>query len=67
MKNASAARTVWRKSSYSCAPDEGMCVEVAALDGARAIRDSKDPDGPRIAVSTISWRALIRAIKSDRM
>ncbi|WP_329519814.1 DUF397 domain-containing protein [Spirillospora sp. NBC_01491] len=65
MKNASVSRTVWRKSSHSSDPDMGMCVEVAALDGARAIRDSKDPDGPRIAVSTISWRALIGAIKSD--
>src|SRR6266498_4571530 len=36
---------LWRKSSYSS--NEGECVEVASLpDGARAVRDSKDPNGP---------------------
>ncbi|WP_432001559.1 DUF397 domain-containing protein [Streptomyces sioyaensis] len=41
---------VWRKSSYS-GGSEGQCVEVADLTatpfaGMRAIRDSKNPDGP---------------------
>ena len=39
-----SADTRWVKSSYSFA--NGNCVEVAALPGAVAVRDSKDPGGP---------------------
>jgi hypothetical protein len=36
---------VWVTSSYS--GNNGNCVEVAVLaDGSRAVRDSKDPQGP---------------------
>ncbi|MEU3220659.1 DUF397 domain-containing protein [Streptomyces sp. NPDC006971] len=43
---------VWKKSSYS-GDSQGQCVEVAALTsapfaGMRAIRDSKNPDGPAL-------------------
>ncbi|MGH3909142.1 MAG: DUF397 domain-containing protein [Pseudonocardiaceae bacterium] len=38
---------VWRKSSRS--GGGGECVEVARLaDGARAVRDSKNPTGPTL-------------------
>ncbi|MEU3278472.1 DUF397 domain-containing protein [Streptomyces antibioticus] len=48
----------FRKSSYSQA--ESNCVEVAdtASDG-RAVRDSKQTDGPLITVSRDGWRAFI--------
>ncbi|ELS54123.1 DUF397 domain-containing protein [Streptomyces viridochromogenes] len=47
------------KSSYS--GQEGNCVEVAdTAPGGRAVRDSKQQDGPLITVSREGWRAFIR-------
>jgi Domain of unknown function (DUF397) len=40
-------RPTWRTSSYS-SDQGGNCLEVADLPNeCRAVRDSKDPDGPR--------------------
>ncbi|MFD0903022.1 DUF397 domain-containing protein [Actinomadura sediminis] len=39
----------WRKSSYS-QPAGDDCVEVAEGLGLCAVRDSKDPDGPRLTL-----------------
>ena len=42
------SNATWRKSSYS-GGNGGNCVEVAALpDDSRAVRDSKDPEGPKL-------------------
>ncbi|WP_424642883.1 DUF397 domain-containing protein [Embleya sp. AB8] len=51
-----AADLAWRKSSYSGAQSE--CVEVAPIENATAIRDSKDPSVGTLAVNEISWAAL---------
>ncbi|MGA5197311.1 DUF397 domain-containing protein [Streptomyces exfoliatus] len=48
----------WRKSSYSSA-EGGECVEVAAHPAAVHIRDSKNPDGPQLAVSPTAWAAFV--------
>jgi Domain of unknown function (DUF397) len=54
---------VWRASSYS--GTAGNCVEVATnLPGMVAVRDSKDPDGPRLVVSPTAWRAFVRSLKT---
>lgn len=54
---------VWRKATYSGA-NGGECVEVASTPAALvAVRDSKDPDGPRLALSPDGWRAFTRRIK----
>ncbi|MFI0366303.1 DUF397 domain-containing protein [Actinomadura sp. 1N219] len=53
----------WRKSSYS-GVQEGNCVEVADLTSLVAVRDSKDPHGPRLTLNTTAWHALTRHIKS---
>jgi hypothetical protein len=52
----------WRKSTYS--GNGGNCVEVA--NGARtvAVRDSKDSEGPRLAVSPASWLAFTRRVQA---
>jgi len=47
----------WRKSSYS-GNNGGGCVEVARLPAVVAVRDSKDPDGPRPAFWTDEWQAF---------
>jgi hypothetical protein len=46
------------KSSYS--GNNGNCVEVAHLPtGGRAVRDSKNPDGPALTFTTEEWNAFV--------
>jgi hypothetical protein len=53
-----AWKTVWVKSSYSGGTG-GDCVEIVALpDGGRGVRDSKDPDGPVLVLTTVQWADL---------
>ncbi|MFB4305855.1 DUF397 domain-containing protein [Actinomadura sp. GTD37] len=54
----------WRKSSYS-GPQGGECVEVALLAPGIAVRDSKDPGGPRLAFGAAEWRAFARRVKAS--
>jgi Domain of unknown function (DUF397) len=57
-------RPQWRKSSYS-GGNGGACVEVARnLPGAVAVRDSKDPDGPRLAFTPEEWTAFTAGVKA---
>ena len=59
---ADLTRATWRKSSHSGSGDQ--CVEVAALPGSRrAVRDSKDPDGPALLFSAAEWRTLLDAVR----
>jgi hypothetical protein len=51
----------WRKSSYTSS--EGNCVEVAFVDPAIAVRDSKDPGGPALAFGRRAWREFAAAVK----
>jgi hypothetical protein len=53
----------WRKSSYS-GSNSGNCVEVAAADRV-LIRDSKNPDGPRLAFGRVAWAAFAARVKAD--
>lgn len=54
-------RPSWRKSSYS--NSNSNCVEAASQPGTVAVRDSKDPYGPRLAIPAAGWRAFTRAVK----
>ncbi|NDU71440.1 DUF397 domain-containing protein [Actinomadura sp. DSM 109109] len=65
MTHTHASAPVWRKSSRSSDPDLGVCVEVASIGSTRAIRDSKDPEGPRLSLSMDSWRTFMHAVKTD--
>jgi hypothetical protein len=56
----------WTKSSYSD-PNGGNCVETRqpAADVVQ-IRDSKDPDGPVLTVSSQRWRNFLSgAVRPD--
>ncbi|MET8980488.1 DUF397 domain-containing protein [Streptomyces sp. NPDC004539] len=44
----------WRKSTYSDA-EGNACVEVAACTNTVHVRDSKDTDGPQLALLPSAW------------
>ncbi len=50
-----AFELTWFKSSYSSNGNEGDCVEVAAAPGSVHVRDSKTPQGPRLAIGRAAW------------
>ncbi|MFA1541332.1 DUF397 domain-containing protein [Actinomadura monticuli] len=41
----------------------GSCVELAAVSGAVGVRDSKDPDGPRLVLAPAEFHALLADLK----
>ena len=53
---------VWRKSSRS-GPWTDNCVEVAFVDGAIAVRDSKNPTGPVLVFSASEWDVFVEGAK----
>lgn len=53
----------WRKASRSNS-NGGNCVEIAECRDQMLIRDSKDPEGPRLAVSRRQFAALITSLKA---
>jgi hypothetical protein len=55
---------VWRKSSYS-GSSGGGCVEVAQFPAsAVAVRDSKNPDGPKLVLASADWRSFLSGMKA---
>lgn len=61
-----AAPLRWRKSSRSGGAS-GQCVETAGIRGAAvAVRDSKNPAGPRLAFSAAEWRSFAERVKDGR-
>ncbi|QYX78251.1 DUF397 domain-containing protein [Streptomyces akebiae] len=48
----------WIKSSYSGA-DTPSCVEVAARPAAVLVRDSKNPQGPRLTLAPRAWTTFL--------
>ncbi|MFD5537218.1 DUF397 domain-containing protein [Streptomyces sp. NPDC127079] len=57
----SSSNIQWHKSSYSNGMG-GECMEVAVLDEAIAVRDSKYALGPEITCSTAAWQGFIHAM-----
>ncbi len=57
------SRAGWRKSTYS--NNGGSCIEVArVVPDAVAVRDSRDPDGPRLAFTPRVWRSFAARVKA---
>jgi Domain of unknown function (DUF397) len=47
----------WIKSSRSA--NNGACVEIAAVEGRTAVRDSKNPSGPVLVFDSAAWSAFL--------
>ncbi|WP_433245611.1 DUF397 domain-containing protein [Actinomadura nitritigenes] len=56
------SNATWRKASRSTS-NGGDCVEVARVSDTVAIRDSKDPHGPKLLLTPQALHHLTRAIK----
>ena len=54
---------VWKKSSRSNGNGGNNCVEVAYLDAAVAVRDSKDPSGPALVFNSATWTEFLNSAK----
>ena len=57
------SHAVWYKSSRS-GGNGGNCVEVANLDDAVAVRDSKRPDNGLLIFNRADWTAFVDAAKN---
>lgn len=57
MTGLDLARADWRTSRRSSG--NGNCVEVAILDGAVAVRDTKDRPGPVLLFCPAGWSAFV--------
>lgn len=55
----------WRKSSFS-GSNGGECVEVARTETVFGIRDSKNTDGPVLALPEARGRAFLATVKRSR-
>jgi hypothetical protein len=56
------SRAQWIKSARS-GPDCDNHVEVAFVDEAIAVRDSKNPDGPALIFTAAEWDAFVGGAK----
>jgi hypothetical protein len=54
---------VWRKSTRS-GPYSDNCVEAAFVDGAVALRDSKDKAGAVLLFTQDDWLAFVGSTKN---
>ena len=57
------SNAAWRKSSYTA--QQGECVELADVEQIVAVRDSKDPDGPKLLFGRSAFAAFITGLKRD--
>ncbi|MFI0369187.1 DUF397 domain-containing protein [Actinomadura sp. 1N219] len=53
----------WRKAMKS-GENGGACVEVASDPETVAIRDSKDPEGPKLTMSHTDFRRLTQILNN---
>lgn len=62
--DADLSRAEWHKSAHSNG-NGGNCVEVARnLPGIVAIRDSKNPHGSVLIITTVEWASFITQVRA---
>jgi len=54
-----ASKLQWFRSSYSDSSNSNECVEVATAPGAVHVRDSKDVQGPHLALAPAAWAGFV--------
>nr|WP_202420621.1 DUF397 domain-containing protein [Actinomadura rayongensis] len=52
----------WRKASRSTEKGDA-CVEMATVPGTVAVRDSVDPEGPKILLARADFRRFANAVR----
>ncbi|MGX9891269.1 DUF397 domain-containing protein [Streptomyces sp. NPDC002276] len=55
----SAMELHWFKSSYSSSGESGDCVEIATTSHTIHVRDSKNTQGPRLALAPTVWADFV--------
>ncbi|MGW1157176.1 DUF397 domain-containing protein [Streptomyces sp. NPDC002513] len=55
-----ASELAWFKSSYSSGNDGNSCVEIAIAPRTVHVRDSKNLDGPQLALTPDAWTDFVR-------
>jgi hypothetical protein len=61
MHKPDLSNAAWRKSRRSSQGDNA-CVEVARLPRLVAVRDSKDPDGPKLTFTPAEWHSFTEGL-----
>ncbi|MER7106445.1 DUF397 domain-containing protein [Streptomyces sp. NPDC000229] len=62
IRKASAGESdelVWFKSSYSDSSNPNDCVEIATTPRTVHVRDSKNTEGPRLALGPAAWADFV--------
>ena len=57
------SQATWIKSTRSQQTTD-QCVELAGVSDYAAVRDSKDPEGPKLVLEGRTWRNLKHQIKA---
>ena len=53
---------LWRKSSFS-QPNNGNCVEVAYMTETVGVRDSKNPTGEQLRITSDQWSRVLTWVR----
>ncbi|MGH3238860.1 MAG: DUF397 domain-containing protein [Spirillospora sp.] len=56
------SNVTWKKSSHSSSQGDN-CVELADLGEVIGVRDSKDPDGPKLVVGRDAFAAWVASLE----
>ncbi|MEU6747999.1 DUF397 domain-containing protein [Spirillospora sp. NPDC046719] len=53
----------WRKSSYSGGVEDKQCIELGRLSSGIGVRDSKNPEGGHLTLTSAQFADVISQIK----
>lgn len=62
MRDSELGQARWRASTRTA--NGANCVEVAPVRQVIAVRDSKNPNGPKLAFTHDTWRAFLDRAKA---
>lgn len=65
-RHCGASNTCVEVAQSAACSNDSNCVEIGHSRGVVLVRDSTDPDGPRIALGRGQWAGLVAAIKEGR-